>query len=249
SGGRRKQSDDYVDGADLRYDLEITLEEAFKGIKKTIEIPVHEICKKCSGFGAESKNMEKCTRCEGSGKIRTTKRQGFTQFVSLSPCDKCQGIGKVIMKYCENCKGKGRIEKEKTIEIKVPKGINHGQHLRIEEGGEIGRNAPNGDLYIVIHIKKHQSFKREDENLFLEKEISLAVAIFGGDIEIEGIDKKINLKIPQETQSHTPFKLEGQGMPLINSRERGDLYVLITVKIPKVNKNKEKKFEDFFEHI
>ena len=111
----------------------------------------------------------------------------------------------------------------------------------------MGRNAPPGDLYIVIHIKKHQYFKREDENLFLDKKVDLTTAIFGGKIEIQGIDKKIKLKIPPGTQSHTPFKLHGQGMPFINSRGRGDLYVLVTIDIPKLNKNKEKVFRGLSE--
>ena len=247
SGGRRRKQRDYEEGADLRYDLEITLEEAFNGIKKMIEVPLHEICKKCNGLGAEAKNMEECDKCNGSGEIKIARRQGFTQFVSVNTCDKCRGTGKIVTKYCEDCRGKGRIEKDKKIDIKIPKGINHGQHLRIEGGGEIGRNAPNGDLYIVVHIKKHQFFKREDENLFLDKKISLATAIFGGNVEIEGIDKKINLKVPQGTQSHTPFKLEGQGMPIVNSRGRGDLYVMITVDIPKLNRNKEKALKGLME--
>src|SRR3989344_871307 len=244
SGGRRKQRNDYEEGADLRYDLEITLEEAFNGTKNVIEIPLHETCKKCNGVWAESKDLKECDKCNGSGEIKSTRRQGFTQFVSISTCDKCRGAGKIAYKHCENCMGRGRIEKDEKIDIKIPKGINNGQHLRIEGRGELGRNAPSGDLYIVIHIKKHQSLKREDENLFLDKKISLTTAIFGGKIEIQGIDKKIKLKIPPGTQSHTPFKLHGQGMPFINSRGRGDLYVLITLDIPKLDKNKERVFRE-----
>jgi len=245
--GKRRESEDYEEGADLRYDLEITLEEAFTGIKKTIEIPLHEVCKKCNGLGAEEKSLKECDKCHGTGEIRMTRKQGFTQFVSVSPCDKCRGAGKIATKYCEVCKGKGEIEKIQKIEVKIPKGINHGQYLRIEGKGELGRNAPAGDLYIVIHIKKHPIFKREEENLFLDKKIDLITAIFGGKIEIQGIDKKIKLKIPSATQSHTPFRLEGQGMPFVNSRGRGDLFVRVIVDIPKVSSDKEKHFRKFFE--
>lgn len=245
--GRRRESEDYEEGADLRYDLEITLEEAFTGIKKAIEIPIHEVCKKCNGLGAEEKYLKECDKCHGTGEIRMARRQGFTQFVSVSPCDKCRGAGKIATKYCEVCKGKGEIEKIQKIEVKIPKGINHGQYLRIEGKGELGRNAPSGDLYIVIHIKKHPIFKREEENLFLDKKIDLITAIFGGKIEIQGIDKKIKLKIPPATQSHTPFRLEWQGMPFVNSRDRGDLFVRVLVDIPKVSSDKEKQFRKFIE--
>ena len=169
------------------------------------------------------------------------------QFVSVSTCDKCRGAGKIASKYCENCKGKGRIEKDEKLEVKIPQGINNGQHLRIEGRGELGRNAPSGDLYIVIHIEKHPHFKREDGDLYLDKKIDLTTAIFGGKIEIQGIDKKIKLKIPPGTQSHTPFKLKGQGMSIINSRGRGNLYILINVDIPKLSRFKEKSFREFVE--
>lgn len=236
----RKQREDYEEGADLRYNLEITLEEAFLGIKKTIETPIHEICKKCRGIGAEEKYLKECDKCQGTGEIRISRRQEFTQFVSVGVCNKCRGAGKTATKYCDICKGKGEIEKTQKIEIKIPKGINSGQYLRIEGKGELGKNAPSGDLYIVIHIKKHYILKREEENLFLDKNIDLTTAIFGGKIEIQGVDKKIKLKIPARTQSHTSLKLKGQGMPFVNSKERGDLFVRIIVDIPKISSDKEK---------
>jgi len=245
---RRKEYEDYEEGADLRYDLEITLEEALSGIKKTIEISTHETCKNCKGTGAEEKHLKECDKCHGVGEIRIARRQGFTQFVSVSPCNKCRGRGKIATKYCDVCKGKGEIEKIQKIDIKIPRGINHGQYLRVKGKGELGRNAPSGDLYVVIHIKKHPVFKREEENLFLDKKIDLTTSIFGGEIEIKGIDdKKIKIKIPAGTQSHTPLRIEGQGMPFINSKERGDLFLRIIVDIPKLSKDKEKLFRKFFE--
>lgn len=244
----RREYEDYEEGADLRYDLEITLEEAFSGIKKTIEIPIHEICKKCNGLGAEEKYLKECDKCHGTGEIRIARRQGFTQFISITPCGKCNGSGKITTKYCDVCKGKGEIQKIQKIEVKIPKGINHGQYLRIEGRGELGRNASSGDLYTVIHIKKHFIFRREEENLFLDKRIDLTTAIFGGEIEIKGIDnRKIKIKIPPGAQSHTPFRLEGQGMPSLNSKERGDLFVRIIVDIPKLNRDKEKFFRKIVE--
>lgn len=234
--------EDYEEGADLRYDLEIKLEESFLGIKKTIEIPIHETCKKCKGLGAEEKYLRECDKCNGRGQIRISRREGFAQFISATSCDKCNGAGKTATKYCEACNGKGETKKIQKIEIKIPKGINSGQYLRIEGKGELGKNAPSGDLYIVIHIKEHPIFKREEENLFVDKKVDLATAIFGGKVEIQGIDRKIKLKIPPGTQSHSPFRLEGQGMPLINSRERGDLFVKVIVDVPKLERDKEKTF-------
>jgi molecular chaperone DnaJ len=243
----KRQREDYEEGVDLRYDLEITLEEAFSGIKKTIEIPVHEICKKCKGLGAEEKDLKECDKCHGTGELRRVRRQGFTHFVSVSPCDKCKGLGKIITKDCETCKGKGKTEKIQKIKFNIPKGISSGQYLRIEGKGEPGKNAPSGDLYIVIHIKKHPIFKREEENLFLDKTLSLTTAIFGDEIEIPGIDKKIKLKIPAGTQSHASFRLESQGMPFINSRKRGDLFVKITVNIPNISSDKKKFFKEILD--
>ncbi|MEM0465301.1 MAG: molecular chaperone DnaJ [Candidatus Pacearchaeota archaeon] len=240
---RRKKAEDYREGSDLKFDLEITLEESFFGVKKTIEVPIYEICRKCKGFGAEEKDLKDCDKCNGTGEIRISRKQGFTHFVSITQCNKCKGRGKIFLRYCDLCKGKGEVEKIQKLDIKIPRGINNGQYLRIEGKGEPGKNAPPGDLYIVIHLKKHDKFKREEENLFLDKKIDLIIAIFGGEIEIRGIDnKKIKIKIPPGTQSHTHFRIEGQGMPFINSKERGDLFLRIIVEIPKLNKDKEKIF-------
>lgn len=242
SHGNRKEFEEYEEGADLRYDLEITLEDAFFGIDKTIKIPVHEICKKCDGKGAEEKHLRECDKCGGRGKLRISRRQGFTQFVTITSCDKCRGRGKIALKHCDVCKGRREIEKLQKIDLKVPAGANNGQYLRLEGKGEPGKNAPSGDLYVVIKIKDHSVFKREDENLFLDKKIDLTTAIFGGEIELMSIDKKIKLKIPTGTQSHTQFKIRNQGMPILNSRQRGDLFVKVIVNIPKINKDKEKSF-------
>ncbi len=237
SNGRQRE--DYEEGADLRYDIEITLQEAFSGFKKTIEIPIHETCKKCNGMGSEEKYLKVCDKCNGEGKIKLMRRGGFMQFVSIVPCDKCRGQGRISSKYCEVCKGAGKIKKIQKIEIKIPSGINHGQYLRIEGKGEIGKNAPSGDLYVVVHIIDDVNFTRKDENLFTEKNIDLNTAIFGGNIEIDGIDKKIKLKVPSGTQSHSTFRLERQGMPFINSSRRGDLFVKLIVEIPKEEGEKE----------
>ena len=243
NGRRSSRQEDYEEGADLRYEIEITLKEAFYGIKKTFELPINETCKTCKGVGAESRYLKECDKCEGRGKIKITQRHGPVQFASIVVCDKCQGLGKIATKYCDVCQGKGKTRKNQKIEIKIPRGVNSGQYLRLEGKGEPGRNAPSGDLYVVIHVKKHADFKREEENLFLDKQISLTTAIFGGSIEIQSIGKKIKLKIPEATASHTVFRLEKQGMPFVNSKKRGDLFVKIIVDIPKLDRDKERIFK------
>jgi len=238
---------DYEEGADLKYDLEISLEEAFFGVEKTIKIENFEICKKCKGLGAEKENLRKCDRCNGTGEIRISKKEGFTQFLTITPCSKCNGIGKVATSYCKECNGTGKTKRLEEIKIKIPPGIENNQYIKIKGKGGIGINAPSGDLYVIIHIKKHPVFKREGENLFLKKTIDLTTAIFGGYVEIKSIDKKINLKIQPGTQSHSVFRIEGLGMPIMNSKKRGDLFVRIIVDIPKLQKNKEKLFKKIVE--
>jgi len=232
---------------DLRYDLKITLEDAFFGAKKTIEIPIKKECKKCNGLGAESRNLKKCDRCNGSGEIRTTRKHGFTQFVSITTCDKCRGKGKFFLEPCSVCEGRGFIEEIKKIEVKIPKGIDSGQFLRIPVEDEDGGSFKN--LYLFIDVKEHPIFKREEENLFLEKQIDLITAIFGGDVEIQVFDRKIKMKIPAGTQSHSFFRLKGEGMPILNSNKKGDLFVKIIVEIPKLKKESEGLFRKFFSSL
>jgi molecular chaperone DnaJ len=247
--GREQEDSDYEEGEDLRYDLEITLEEAFEGIKKEIKIDIPEICKNCKGKGAESKDLRTCSSCGGSGKIKHIKSQGFTQYVSVSPCRECRGSGKIITKGCSVCKGSGKTASHQNIEVKIPRGIDSGQYLKIQGKGHLGRNAPSGDLYVVVHIKKHPEIRREDENLFIDQKIDLMTAISGGKIEVQGLDKKLKLKLPAGTQSHAQFRLGGQGMYVLNSRERGDLYVKIIVEIPKLNRKSEKEIKKILEDI
>ncbi len=240
--GERGYESDYQEGEDIRYDLNISLKDAFLGVKKTIKIKVKERCEECNGTGG--KESKTCDKCNGKGKIRTVKRNGFAQFVSVSKCDKCNGKGFIITKRCDKCNGKGFIEEEQELEIKIPRGVNNLQYLRVQGKGGMGINAPNGDLYVVIHIKNDTEFKREEENLFIEKKIDLLTAILGGTIEISGIDKDLKLKIPPATQSHTVFRLKNQGMPVLNSSQRGDLFVKVIVEIPRVGKLKEKKIKE-----
>lgn len=234
-------------GADLKYDLEITLEEAFSGFSKKIKIPVFVICKSCEGTGAKHGYLKNCSECNGTGEIRRIQRSAFTQIVNIVACNKCDGSGKKIEKACDICGGIGRIRKTKIIDVKIPKGVDDGSYLRIKGQGEAGYNGgPPGDLYVVVNIKPHPIFDRYENDLFCKTTISLGQAIFGGQIEVPTINSKAKLKIPAGTQSHTVFRLRGQGMPDLHTSKRGDQLVKVVVHIPeKLNKKQKKILKDF----
>lgn len=242
-----QKDEDYEQGIDLKYDLEINMEEAFYGVKKKIEVQINDVCKKCKGDGAEKKDLKVCDKCAGKGKVRITQRRGFTQYVSIANCDICYGKGKIIEKPCEMCRGTGRVMKMQKIKINIPKGINNGQYMRIPGKGEPGKNAPAGDLYVVIYIRDSQDFRRENENLFIEKNIDLETAIFGGEIEIKNIDKKIKLKIPAGTQSNTQFRIKNEGFSMIDSKQRGNLFINVNVDIPALEDGKKSSFKKLFD--
>ncbi|MEM7826858.1 MAG: molecular chaperone DnaJ [Candidatus Aenigmatarchaeota archaeon] len=227
-------------GADLRYDLEITLEDAFHGKVEKIDIPTFIPCKTCGGTGA--RHLKKCPNCNGTGEVRKIQRAAFAQIVNITTCNKCKGSGQIIEKLCDDCKGTGRIKKIKKIEIKIPRGVDNGSYLRVPGQGEAGYSGgPPGDLYVVIHVKEHPIFDRHDNNLFCQTTISLGQAIFGSEIEIPTIDGRAKLKIPPGTQSHTIFRLKGQGMPDPHTSKRGDQLVKVVVKIPEKLSEKQRK--------
>ncbi len=166
---------------------------------------------------------------------------GFMQTVSITPCNKCKGKGRTIEKPCESCRGKGKTQITKKIEVKIPKGVHDGQYLRIQGEGEPGDyGAPQGDLYVIVTVAPHKIFERKENDLFCKTTIDLGIAILGGDIEIPTPNGKAKLKIPQGTQSHTVFRLNGQGMPSINSSKRGDQFVAVVIDIPQKLNEKQK---------
>lgn len=240
SGFRERTKTGPEGGADLRYDLEITLEDAFHGKAKKIDVPTFIPCNTCDGTGANS--LKKCPNCDGTGEVRRIQRSAFAQIVNITTCNKCKGTGQIIEKPCRNCKGAGRIKKIKKIEIKIPRGVDNGSYLRIAGQGEAGHNGGlPGDLYVVIHVKEHPVFDRRENDLFCRTTISLGQAIFGGQVEVPTINGSAKLKIPAGTQSHTVFRLKGQGMPDLHTSKRGDQFVKIVVKIPKNLSEKQKK--------
>ena len=235
-GGRGRQR--VVRGEDLRYDIQITLEEAVKGTTKDIQINTLAHCDSCDGSGAEKgSKVETCPSCHGSGRVR--RQQGF--FVTEAICPTCHGSGKKIEKPCKSCHGEGRVHKKKNLSVKIPAGVDTGNQLRLSGEGAAGENgAPAGDLYVVIHVKEHHIFERDGNNLYCEVPISFSMAALGGEIEVPTLDGKVKLKIPAETQTGKLFRMRGKGVSSTRSGSAGDLICRVVIETP-VNLNKEQK--------
>jgi molecular chaperone DnaJ len=245
-GGARTDREGRQRGSDLRYDLQIKLEEAAVGCEKEIEISKLDSCQKCSGTGAESgSRASSCPTCGGRGQVISSR--GFFQVAQT--CPRCRGTGQIIDKPCHSCEGEGRVEAKSRIKLKIPAGIEDGSRLRSSRNGEAGiRGGAPGDLYVVIHIKEHEIFQREEDNLYCEIPVSFVTATLGGEIRVPTLESKASLKIPAGTQSGTTFKLRGKGMPTLNSSTLGDLMVTVLVEVPtKLNAEQRKKLEEFAE--
>jgi molecular chaperone DnaJ len=231
-------------GSDLRYDMQVRLEEAAFGCDKEIEVSKLETCDVCNGSGAESGSRAvSCRDCGGRGQVISSR--GFFQ-VSQT-CPRCRGTGQVIERPCRKCSGEGRVEASSRIKLKIPAGIEDGSRLRSMRNGEAGlRGGPPGDLYVVVHIKEHEVFEREDNNLFCEVPVSFSTAALGGEATVPTLDGQAQLKIPAGTQSGTAFKLRSKGVPVLNSHSRGDLIVRVAVEVPtRLNAEQRKKLEEF----
>ena len=226
-GGRRSAAQR---GADLRYDLEITLEEAAAGMTAQLRIPRLETCEKCKGNGAaEGTQPENCQTCSGAGQVRY--QQGF--FSVARTCTACRGTGRIVKTPCDGCRGAGRIEKERTMEVKIPAGVETGSRLRIAGEGESGtQGGATGDLYVVIHVKEHEQFERQGSNLYASVPVTFAQAALGSEVTVQTLDAQQQVKIPAGTQTGTVFRLKGQGVPVLGGRGRGDLFVSVTVVTP-----------------
>jgi molecular chaperone DnaJ len=220
-------------GADLRYDIEITLTDAFYGTKNTVSVPHIITCGICHGTGAEPGFIRTCPSCKGTGEVRRVQKRGNQQVMNIAQCPECGGTGNVIEKSCKNCQGSGSIQKTRKIEVKIPRGVEDNQFLRIAGEGEPGENnGPSGDLYAVVHVRKNNFFERQGPDLYSSAIIGMKTAILGGEIPVRTITGDVSLKIRRGTQSHTLYRLREQGMPFLNSDKRGDLLVKIIVKIP-----------------
>lgn len=226
-------------GSDLRYDLEITLEDAANGKEEKLRIPRLEKCVECEGKGAEKgTTAESCITCGGSGQTRY--QQGF--FSVMRTCPNCSGKGQIIRNPCKNCKGNGRIEKEKTLDVKIPAGVETGSRLRISGEGEAGVNGgPAGDLFVVIHVAEHETFERQGANLYSAVPVTFAQAALGADIKVKTLEGEEDLKIPAGTQTGTVFRIRSQGMPALGGRGKGDLFVAVTLITPKTLTKEQRK--------
>lgn len=242
-GGRQQRR-----GADLRFDMEISLEQAFNGTSTDITIDVSDICGTCTGSGARpGTQVKRCGTCGGHGKVRAN--QGF--FVVERTCPHCMGTGEVIPDPCPECRGDGRADKTKTLKVNVPPGVDQGTRIRLSGEGEAGpRGAPAGDLYIFIHVKRHALFEREGTTLFARMPISFTTAALGGDINLPGIDGETHsIRIQPGTQSGKEVRQRGAGMPVLQGRGRGDLVVRIEVETPKKLSARQRELLEEFRAI
>lgn len=232
AGGARR-------GGDLTHDLKITLEEAFKGVSKTIKVASWNACGSCDGSGAEKGTKpENCSTCHGSGRIRA--QQGF--FMVERTCPACQGAGQTIRHPCKTCGGSGRTRREKTLQVTIPAGVEDGTRIRLSGEGEAGlRGGPAGDLYVFLTVTPHRFFQREGANLYCRVPVPIHLVALGGDIEVPTIEgRRIKVAIPTGTQTSQQFRLKGKGMSVLRSSSRGDLFVEVVVETP-VNLTKRQK--------
>ncbi len=227
SRGRRSRAER---GADLRYEVELSFEEAATGLDTRIKIPRNEICGSCHGSGSRGGSaLTNCPACAGRGQIRHS--QGF--FVVSRTCPQCQGTGQVNRDPCPDCSGEGRVRREKVLNLRIPAGVDEGTRLRVAGEGEAGLfGGPPGDLYVVLRVRPHPHFERRGDDLYLSIPISVAQAALGAEISVPTLDGTQKLRIPEGTQPGAVFRLRGKGMPSLNGRGRGDLYVAVEVVIP-----------------
>ncbi len=229
-------------GNDLRYDLEITLEEAFNGVQKEITIPRTETCTECTGSGArKGTSPETCEACQGAGQQQYVRNTAFGRFVNVQPCVACSGRGQTIKEHCPDCGGSGNVTRERRIEVKIPAGVDNDNRLRVPSAGEAGsKGGEPGDLYVFIKVRPHRLFRREGNDLILDLPVTIAQATLGTELEVSTIEGKTNLTIPEGTQPGKVFRLKGKGMPALRGYGRGDQRVRVDVAIPK-RLNREQK--------
>jgi molecular chaperone DnaJ len=245
-GGRRGRANGRERGNDLRYNLEITLEEAFKGKTATIKVPSLMTCEACSGSGAKPGSKPKaCTTCGGAGRVRA--QQGF--FAIERTCPTCQGRGEMIDNPCDVCRGAGRVTRERSLSVNIPPGVEDGTRIRLAGEGESGlRGGPAGDLYIFLSMKAHPFFQRDGADLFCRVPISMVQAALGGEFTVHTVDgSEAKVKVPEGTQSGKQFKLKAKGMPVLRSREFGDLYIQANVETPQNLTKRQRELLSEFE--
>ncbi|MFK7911380.1 MAG: molecular chaperone DnaJ [Akkermansiaceae bacterium] len=247
-GRRRRDPSGRQPGSDLRYDLEITLEEAAEGVQKELEIEKLESCSTCGSSGSKSGSGRKtCSTCGGQGAV--TRQAGI--FIQQTECPDCRGAGQTISDPCPDCRGEGRRNEETRIKINIPAGVDDGTRLRSTGNGDAGlRGGQPGDLYVFLHIKPHEVFQREDDDLFCEVPMPFSTAALGGELEVPTLEGKSSIKIPPGTQGGTTFRLRNRGIKDLRSGGKGDLHVEVQVEVPtKLNSEQKEKLSEFSESI
>jgi molecular chaperone DnaJ len=248
-GGRRQRNGGKQRGSDLRYDLEISLEEAARGADKELEIEHYGACGTCNSTGSKSGGGTRpCTTCGGRGVV--ARQAGI--FIQQSTCPECRGSGETISDPCSSCKGEGRIHKTSRIKIRIPAGVEDGTRLRSTGNGDAGvRGGAAGDLYVFLHVKEHDVFERDGNDLFCEVPMPFSTAALGGELEVPTLDGKTSIKIPAGTQGGMIFRVRDRGVPLFNGNGRkGDLHVRVQVEVPtKLNSDQQEKLRAFSESI
>ena len=247
-GGRRGGGQRAMRGSDLRYNLRVSLENAYEGMQKTIQVPTALACDTCNGTGAESgAEPQQCPTCSGMGKVRAS--QGF--FTVERTCPTCSGAGQIIQNPCKSCNGAGRVEKERSLSVNIPAGVETGTRIRLAGEGEAGmRGGPSGDLYIFIDVAEHPLFLREGTNLYCHVPVSMATAALGGDIEVPTIDGgRSRVKVPSGSQSGRQMRLRGKGMPSLRGGGQGDMMIELAVETPVNLTGKQKELLREFEKL
>lgn len=242
-GGGRRHANAPRKGADLRYDLELDFKDAAFGLETEITIPRTETCDHCHGNQAEPGTpIRTCPDCGGSGEVRQVRQTAFGRFVNVQPCQRCRGEGKVVETPCTKCRGVGTVRRERTIQVKIPAGVDDGHRLRLAGEGEAGeRGGPPGDLYVFIRVRPHEFFRREQNDVYCEVPISFVQAALGDEIEVPTLQGTAKLKVPEGTQSGTRFRLKGHGIPDVRGYGRGDQYVVTRVVTPTKLSSKQRE--------
>ncbi len=236
-GGRRVQR-----GRDIQYEVDITLEEAFKGVTKQIRVPRNEFCTTCHGSGAKpGTNPKTCSKCHGQGYV--VMSSGF--FRMQQTCPTCGGEGKVITEHCPQCQGRGMVRVTRNIDVPIPAGVDNSSRVRVRGQGEIGRDGA-GDLYLYIHVFPHDKFERQDKDIYMELPVSFVKAALGAEVSVPTLDDKVSMKIPAGTQSGKTFRLKGKGMPDVHGGSHGDQYVKVMIQVPeRLTPEERRLLEDY----
>jgi molecular chaperone DnaJ len=245
-GSARGQRSGRERGADIRYNMEITLSEAFTGKQAQIRVPTSVACETCSGTGARAGTRPTtCPTCGGAGKVRAS--QGF--FTIERTCPSCQGRGEFIEDPCPTCSGAGRVTKERTLAVNIPAGVEDGTRIRLAGEGEAGmRGGPTGDLYIFLSIKPHEFFQRDGADIFCRVPISMTTAALGGQIDVPTVDgNRVRMPVPAGTETGKQFRLKGKGMPVLRSKVQGDMYIQVEVETPKNLTRRQRELLEQFE--